>query len=327
MERARINKRKKFVLPTVVQTAISMNCVSSLEHYAREDGERTPVLRSVSLEVPAQSVYGVAGKDRFALELIAEIAGTLKPHENGRCVLMETGMMRKKRRILPHVFYINDQDVLYDHMQVLTYLMFISERAGRRHEIVQESWLELMLDTGSYRMALTRIGALTQDERALVSLLAAHASSARIVIADFSRIAIPRERHAEFARLFARLSKQDKTVFLVSPDEGFIGRCCTHAALLLDGCIRVCGDIKGLCERYDRRLATIYSSQSPKAAQAVREAFPALGVAESVGKVKLYGEGDPLAIMGHLAARGVRTEGIVTGDKTLEEAFLEARKS
>ncbi len=327
MERAKTNKHKKFVLPTVVQTALSMNCVSSLEHYAWEDGLPTPVLRSISLGVPAQSIFGVSGEDRFALELIAEIAGTLKSHENGRCILMETGMMRKKRRILPHVFYINDQDVLYDHMQVLTYLMFISERAGKRHELVQESWLELMLDTGSYRMALTRIGALTQDERALVSLFAAHASDARIVIADFSHIRVPRERHAEFARLFSHMVKRDKTVFLVSPDEGFIGRCCTHAALLVDGSIRVSGDVKGLCEKYDHRLATIFSSQSPKVAQAVREAYPELCVAESAGKVKLYGEGEPLEIMGHLAKLGIRTEGMITGDKTLEEAFLEARKA
>lgn len=327
MERKPGNKRKKFVLPATVRTALSMNCVSSIEHYAGEDRLDEPVLRSVSLEVPAHSVYGVAGEDRFALELIAEIAGTLKPHENGRCVLMETGMMRKKRRILPHVFYVNSQDVLYEHMNVLTYLMFISDRSGKRHELVQESWLELMLDTGSYRMALTLIGALTSDERVLVKLLAAYASGARIVIADLSQIEIPRERHQEFARLFTRMCKDDKTVFLVSPDESFIGRCCTHAALLAGGCIRVSGDVKGLCETYDHRLATIYSVQSPKAAQAIRAAFPELRVAESLGKLKLYGEGDPLFIMGHLSKLGIRTEGLVTGDKTLEEAFLEARRA
>ncbi len=320
-------KNKKFVLPETVRTALSMNCVSSMERYAKDEDGDTPVLQSVSLEVPARSIFGVTGEDRFALQLIAEIAGTLKPHEKGRCILMETGMMRKKRRILPHVFYVNDQDVLYDHMQVLTYLMFISEHAGDKHEVIQERWLELLLDTGSYRMALTRIAHLTRDERMLVSLHAACASKARIVMADLSMTGIPRERHAEFTRLFARMSKEGKTVFLVCPDEGFVGRCCTHAALLADGCILVSGEIKALCEKYDRRLVTIFSVEARKAADLIAEAFPELGIVQGPGKLKLYGSGNPLIIMEHLAARGIRTEGMITGEKTLEEALLEARRT
>ncbi len=321
-------QNKAYAIRDDVKIAIAMNGVSSMERYVAPDGASEQVLKSVTLSVPVGSVFGLTGEDRFALQLTSEIAGSLKPHEGGRCVLMELGMMRKKRRILPHLFYVNDQDVLYDHMQVLTYLMFACEERSGTGAKKQEKWLELMLETGSWRMALTYIGDLTPDERALVSLLAASETNARLVVADLSALDIGRERFGEYARLFSHMTKAGKTVFVANSGEAFTGRCCTHAALLENGRVRIADTVARLCQAYDHRLLTLYTPEVEKASALIALQFPQLRQSAERGRLKLYttDDVDHVAVMNAVSKGGVRYEGVILGEKTLEEALMEVRR-
>ena len=161
-----------------------MENVSSMELFHRTDNTYLKALYDVNLTIPVGECHGIVGINSFELELLAEIIGNVKPHESGRCSLLEIGMMRQKRRILPHVYYINDQRVLYDHMHVLGYLMFASEHAPGKPEAKQAQWLKLLLKTGLYPFALTYIRSLNPAEYALVSALLAYASAAKLVVMD-----------------------------------------------------------------------------------------------------------------------------------------------
>ena len=52
----------------------------------------------------------------------------IRPYDRGKCVLIERGMMRSKRVILRHVFYIGSSEMLYNNMNVLEFLMISTNR-------------------------------------------------------------------------------------------------------------------------------------------------------------------------------------------------------
>jgi len=130
-------KQRNFVPTGDEKTAVLMENVSSMELFAQPEGHYLKVLYDLSLTVPVGVCHGITGDEPFELQLVTEIMANVKPHEKGRCSLLEIGMMREKRRILPHVYYINDQRVLFEHMHVLGYLMFASEQAPGKPESKQ----------------------------------------------------------------------------------------------------------------------------------------------------------------------------------------------
>lgn len=272
----RANARRDFA-PTGRETiAIQMENVSSMELFALPDGRYIKALYDVSLTVPVGERYAVVGDAPFELELLAEIAGSVKPHEDGRCSLLEIGMMRQKRRILPHVYYINDQKVLFDHMHVLECLMFATEHTGESAPKRQIAWLKLLLRTGLYPLALTYIRSLGSAEYAAVSALLAYASEAKLVVMDVSHIEIPERLYDPFAALAREMTAAGKTLFFTTTNGDFAQRVCTRASFLVDGTIAVSGEVEAVCRAYDRRVLTVNSPEPERALAVLSKAFPSL---------------------------------------------------
>jgi hypothetical protein len=114
--------------------------------------------------------WGVTCDEPFCLELRMEIMGNVKPYEDGRCSLAQMGMGRLKRRVLDHLYYVNDQKLMYPHMHVLSWLMFASQKTGGTPALRQAEWLELLLDTGLYPVTLAYARFLTAAEQAAVAI-------------------------------------------------------------------------------------------------------------------------------------------------------------
>lgn len=311
--------------------AVRMEDVRSMEHYQLPDGTVHPVLDGVSLRVIAGESWGIIGNERFALGLLLEIIGNVKPHEAGRCALMEVGMMRQKRRILPHVYYINDQSVRYGHMTVLDYLMFASAKflgSGCDRQIL---FLELLLRTDLYGIALSYIHFLSPAERMLVTMLLASQSPAQMVVADFSRVPVPRTWVGAFGKVVKEMRDKQKTVILGTVDPQLVQRSCTHAALLHAGTIRVSDTIAALCNEYDHRLLTVFTFDAEAALSVIRARFPLLRILQEPGKLFLYGaETDAFRsadVTRALTDAGVRLEGVIFGEKTLYEVVREVGRT
>ena len=276
MKRTASPKQRNYTPNGEEKTAVLMDNVSSMELFAQPDGRYLKVLYDLSLTIPVGRRHGITGDGAFELQLISEIIGNVKPHEKGSCSLMEIGMMRQKRRILPHVYYINDQRVLFEHMHVLGYLMFASEHAPGNPEVKQRDWLKLLLRTGLYPFALTYIRSLNPAEYAIVSSLVAYASQARLVVMDFSRIDVPETLIDPLSALLEECTAAGKTVVLASRQRELVQRACTDASFLVDGTIVAGGSVHALCAAYDRRVLRIDTPLPDEGGDALIKAFPFL---------------------------------------------------
>ncbi|HRX58235.1 MAG TPA: hypothetical protein P5075_05620 [Eubacteriales bacterium] len=322
-------KRRSYTPTGGERVAVSMENVSSMELFRRPDGRYFKVLYDIGLTVPVGECHGIAGENRFELQLLAEIIGNVKPHESGRCSLMEIGMMRQKRRILPHVYYINDQKVLFEHMHVLGYLMFASEHAPGKPEVKQADWLKLLLKTGLYPFTLTYIRSLSAAEYALVCALLAYASKAVLVVMDFSAITVPQELMEPFAALMREMTAAGKTVVLTNASCELIQKACTHASFLVDGTIVKSGQIDALCKAYDKHVLSVATSAPERAVSALQAAFPRLRAERTEQGVSLYGEH---AVAVSAAAEALERANVAFGEiripaPSLAEAFREVKRT
>lgn len=310
-----------------------MENVSSMELFAQPDGRYLKVLYDLSLTVPVGVCHGITGEGAFELQLVSEIIGNVKPHEKGLCSLMEIGMMRQKRRILPHVYYINDQRVLFEHMHVLGYLMFASEHAPGRPALKQSAWLKLLLRTGLYPFALTYIHSLGPAEYALVSALVAYGSKARLVVMDLSRVDVPDSLVGPFSALMRELTASGKTVVLANRSRELIQSACTSASFLIDGTIVSSDSVPALCAAFDRRVLQLETPQPEAAGAALKDVFPALRVAAQENGVSLYADGEiaqncPVSDAARaLEAAHIPFSAVCVPEPSLEEAFREVKRA
>ncbi|MEN6417691.1 MAG: hypothetical protein ABFC73_02095 [Clostridiaceae bacterium] len=325
--------RRSFTPTGNERVAVTMENVSSMELFRRPDNTYLKVLYDVNLTIPVGECHGVVGINSFELELLAEMIGNVKPHESGRCSLLEIGMMRQKRRILPHVYYINDQRVLYDHMHVLGYLMFASEHAPGKPEAKQAQWLKLLLKTGLYPFALTYIRSLDPAEYALVSALLAYTSAAKLVVMDFSRIVVPESLIEPFSALTRELTAAGKTVVITNTSCELIQRACTHASFLIDGSIVQSGSVDALCRAFDHQLLRVSSSAPERALAVLQHTFPAVRAVRKADEVVVYAKGyaAPDCTISSAGAAleqaNVPVESIRVPGPSLLEAFLEVRRT
>lgn len=333
MKTARKFGRQSYTPTGREQIAVSMEKVSSMELFQLPDGRFLKVLYDVDLTVNVGQCHGIVGDSRFELQLLSEIIGNVKPHEKGRCSLLEIGMMRQKRRILPHVYYINDQRVLFEHMHVLGYLMFASEHAPGKPEVKQADWLKLLLRTDLYPFTLTYIRSLDPAEYVLVSALLAYASSAVLVVMDLSRVSIPDRLIAPFSALIKELTNAGKTVVLANTSRAFVQHTCTHASFLMDGTIKSSDSIEALCSAFDKHILRVDSPEPEKAHSALTDAFTELRITQDGDVLNLYGEGDAAkkctisCAADVLEGAAVPVRQISVPAPSLEEAFLEVRRT
>ncbi len=310
-----------------------MENVSSMELFQLPDNRFLKVLYDVDFTVLVGQCHGVVGDSRFELQLLSEIIGNVKPHEKGRCSLLEIGMMRQKRRILPHVYYINDQRVLFDHMHVLGYLMFASEHAPGKPAVKQAAWLKLLLRTGLYPLTLTYIRSLNPAEYVLVSALLAYMSNAVLVVIDLSRVSIPERLFAPFSALLDELTRTGKTVVVTNTSCAFVQRACTHASFLMNGTITASDSVSALCDAFDKHILSVDSPDPEKALPTLLASFPDLRVTRNGDTLKIYGEGDATqactvsSVASALESGDAPVRDIHVAAPSLEEAFLEVRRT
>ncbi|MEL7657100.1 MAG: hypothetical protein AAGU75_14480, partial [Bacillota bacterium] len=157
----------------MLQRVVLMENLSSAEYLLREGESPQRVLKDINLQINKAEIWGIIGTSGFEIKLLLEIMANIRPYESGRCVLIERGMMRLKRVILKHIFYIGNSDMLYNTMNVLEFLMLAT--AKWKIDVVerQEQIFELIIKVGLGHLSLTSIGLLTREEKAVVTLVAA----------------------------------------------------------------------------------------------------------------------------------------------------------
>jgi len=236
---------------------VFLDRVSSIEYYLQIGYEPEQVLRSINLEIKKGEFWAITGKSKYELKLLLEIIANLKPYHSGKCVLAERGMMRHKRAILPHVFYIGSTSMIYNNMNVLEFLMFVT--ANKNFDVVsqQERIFEQLISFGLGNVSLTPISTLTAEYKALVLLLVGTYSSSQLIILNIPNLVFDTVQKNAYIKISEYLRSLERTLVISILNPDVIDDIFDHTAVLHDGKLIYKGTTDELKQKYDKNVLTI----------------------------------------------------------------------
>lgn len=232
--------------------------VSSLEYFFCEGKEPRRVLKAVNLLVKNKEAWGINARSQLEIGLLLEIIANVRSYAEGKCVLIERGMVRHKRIILPHVFYIGGSEMPYDNMNVLEYLMFAMGRMKMGSYVeLQENLLEFVVDAGLGHIVLTPVSILEREEKAVVTLIVAAYSKCLLTVFNLPGYQFDDVLTEAIARLSAFMRGRGKALIIGTRDCRLIEKTCSHTAFIADGELIYRGTTENLRLTYDKVIVIL----------------------------------------------------------------------
>lgn len=228
--------------------------ICSQEYYEFKEEERKQVLINISMEGCRGESWALLGDVAFELRLLLEIIANARQYETGKCVLAQIGMMRKKKRILPHVFYIGSTNMLFERMSVLEYLKMINIKEKKNAFVLEKELLQGLLDAGLGYISLSMIGDLSAQERAMFTLYTALFIDSSIIIMNLARLPFDEKEIKCLAYISKKLRSQDK-IFLFSTMYPNVAQACSsHLLAIYDNHSIYHGKTQDFVNAYDYQI-------------------------------------------------------------------------
>ena len=310
-----------------ILNVVQMAELKSAEHFVQESAEPRRVLDGVYMRVDRAQSWGVTARTGYEVRLLLEVMGNITPYEEGKCVLAERGMMRRKRVILPHVFYIGDADMLYGNMNVLEYLCFATERQDGDNRLrMQEELFERLIDFGLGHVSLTGIRWLTDEEQAVVALLAAAHSDCLLIVFNLPEWRFDERLQGAIAKAAELIAGRGKALVLGTLDRGLIQRACSHTAFVADGRILYQGRTDWLRRYFDKAAVIIEDEDIEGMREKLTPILVGCELTEKDGRLLVMVRGDevpPLKIYQRVVAAGIAPRCIRVNEKTVDNAYEE----
>jgi ABC-2 type transport system ATP-binding protein len=240
-----------------VENIVYMKDVASSEYFQYEDNTVSRVLENINLLIKSEECWGISGRSAFEIKLMLEIMANIRPYDSGKCVLAERGMMRHKRVILDHVFYIGSTDMIYNNMNVLEFLMFAMGRNGTNPVRLQDKIFEYILASGLGHISLTPVKLLTEEEKAVVILIVAAFSNSMLIVFNLPEYEFEDKLIEAVKRIAVSIMNSGKAFVLGTRDCMLIEKVCSHTAYIADGTLIYNGTVNDLRLKYDKIVLII----------------------------------------------------------------------
>ena len=303
---------------------VFMDGVSSLEYLFSEAGEPERVLKSIQLRVRAGECWGITGRPDVAVRLLLEIMSNLRPYDAGTCILVGRGMMRHKRVILPHVFYIGSTEMLYGHMNVLEYLMLALSKLYTDRLALQDILLHFLLQAGLGDVTLTAVATLTEEQKAVVSLAAASFSESKLIVFNFPGCEFGESEEEAIAFLAGTIRQKGGSLVLGTGSCRLIDKACSHTAFLSGGTLLYQGTADDLKQLYDTAPVIIRDEDLPKVRERLAPLLPGCRFREKDGALYVGSTGmEERAVYEALAKAELPPDSVERNPKTVQSAYEE----
>jgi len=254
-----------------IRRAVQMMDICSAEHYCK-DNKLKRVLNNISLNVLVGESVGIAAKKDDEAKLLLEILANVRPYYSGKSILAEKGMMQKKRVILPHLFYIDTPNMLFDNMTVLEFLMFATVHSGISTVKRQRMYLDSLIEYGLEYIALTQIALLSDEEKLIIELIVASLSNSELVV--FNVLAYEfSDRQVTTISKICKVIKGNGSIVIGTNEAKLIGVCCDKVAYVLGGTIEYFGSVDSLCKSWDKVLYRITDNHPTEVASKLQEIY------------------------------------------------------
>jgi len=190
---------------------------------------------SLSLEVPAGSIYGFVGPNGAGKTTTMRMLTTLTRPTAGQAWVAGHSVTQEPRAVRRAIGYMPDEFGVYDDMRVWEYLDFFAAcydipEANRRRLI--DDLLELV-DLSHRRDDM--VDKLSRGMKQRLSLARTLAHDPSILILDEPASGLDPRARVEIRELLVELSKMGKTIFFSSHILADVSEICTHIGIIEGG--------------------------------------------------------------------------------------------
>lgn len=308
-------------------TVVCLEKLSSSEMYLKGGESPVPVLNEIGLSIRKGEIWGIHGGSLFEIRLLLEIIANIKPYGSGRCRLVGLGMMRRKRIILPHVFYIGNPSMIYNNMNVLEFLMFATAKRPGDTVERQESIFEYLIGIGLGNISLTPANTLSKEQKAVVILLVGVLSESHLVVFNFPDYRFDDVLCGAISKMAGLIRENGRALIIGTQNGDLVEMACTHIGFLRGGHIFYSGPVREFCETYDKILLTIWDKDVKLWADRLKAAFPQYRYIISDDSMTIRScssaENDPKRIYGKIVESGFYPQKLAINPKKVENACKE----
>jgi len=310
-----------------IENIVFMKDISSSEYFLYENNEKRHVLEDIDLLIKRTEAWGISGQSIFEIRLLLEIMANIRPYDKGSCILIERGMMRHKRVILRHVFYIGSSDMLYSNMNVLEFLMFAMNKLKVDKVELQDRIFEFIIDIGLGNISLTPNKMLTKEEKAVITLIAAAYSESIMIVFNFPGYEFDEVLVDAIVKISMLIRDRGKSLIIGTQNCPLIEKACSHTAFIADGRIIYRGTVESLRLSFDKILVIIRDKDINSIQDKLLPLLPdhRLSVKEGSLLIGSLGEetGDPGYIYKKIAEAGIVPDYMEINPKTVHNAYEE----
>ncbi len=192
-------------------------------------------VKSLSLEVPAGSIYGFVGPNGAGKTTTMRMLTTLTRPTSGEAWVSGHSVIQEPRAVRRAIGYMPDEFGVYDDMRVWEYLDFFAAcydipEANRKQLI--DDLLELV-DLAHRRDDM--VDKLSRGMKQRLSLARTLAHDPQVLILDEPASGLDPRARVEIRELLVELSKMGKTIFFSSHILADVSEICTHIGIIEGG--------------------------------------------------------------------------------------------
>jgi len=322
--------------PDTGETELNSNVAVYISGLCSEEQEKDeqsgllrPLFSGVNLTILAGEIWGISSKNIMSARVLCQVIGNMRSYASGLCRLGPLGTLRTKRQILPHLFYIDTHEMLYDSKVVLEQFMFSTKQvlSGLSDAERQLRLLELLEDMGMGYIALTKISDLYETEKLLLELLIASESDSGLIVCDWTAYTFSHSEIEILAKITERLRYLGKAVVIGTMQPKLIGMTCDNTLFIYKGESVYCGSVEELYAYADKVAFVLRDKDAKSLGKALAYLLPGWQVRVSGEYLYLYNYTDkpmsPEAFYRLLADNGLSPDYVKINRGRVENSFEE----
>jgi len=289
--------------------------------------DKREILKDISVSVEKSDIFGYLGPNGAGkTTTIRILLGLLQADSGSVEVLGENINLSETRR---RIGFVLDTDGLYDNMTAEDNLLFYGRIYGVPE--AEERIKGLLKIVNLYDRAGDMVKTYSRGMRQRLALARSMVHDPEVLILDEPTAGVDPSGQIEIRHIMIDIArKKNKTIFLSSHNLDEVQRICNRIALIDRGKIKLYGELKILRQGMGKGIVEIKLSQ-PITEQLESEinGAPALGLQGKIDETLIFspGKGTTISdIISFLAGRGVKIEGAVKKEASLEEIYSEILK-
>lgn len=201
----------------------------NLEHVHKSFGQQ-PVIRDLSLSIPAGSVFALLGENSAGKSTTLKMLTGMLPPTSGRCTVLGLDAWKESAQLRTRVGYVPEKPRFYDWMTVGELGWFV---AGFHAAGYRSKFQEVIKRFGLQEEASLKH--LSKGQYAKVALALALAQDPEVLLLDEPTSGLDLFIRREFLGSMVEMAGEGKTILIASHQIAEVERVASHVGFLAQG--------------------------------------------------------------------------------------------